>query len=50
MVDGREQVVKNVCTMTQKLADKRLAVLGTGKLDLKGMRAVALEKFGAKKA
>jgi hypothetical protein len=32
VVDGRDRVVKNVCTMTQKLADKKLAVLGTGKL------------------
>ncbi len=32
MVDGREQVVKNACIMTQKLTDMRLAVLGTGKL------------------
>ena len=32
MVDGGEQVVKNDWIMTQKLSDKKLAVLGTGKL------------------
>jgi pyrroline-5-carboxylate reductase len=32
VVDAREHVVKNVCTMAHNLADKRLAVLGTGKL------------------
>lgn len=32
VVDEHILVVKNVCTMTQKLADKKLAVLGTGKL------------------
>ena len=32
MVDEDILVVKNVCTMTQKLADKKLTVLGAGKL------------------
>jgi pyrroline-5-carboxylate reductase len=32
VVDARGHVVKNVCTMAQNLTDKRLAVLGTGKL------------------
>jgi pyrroline-5-carboxylate reductase len=32
LVDEHLLVVKNVCTMTQKLSDKKLAVLGTGKL------------------
>jgi len=32
VVDARGRVVNNVCTMSQKLTDKKLAVLGTGKL------------------
>src|SRR5215475_7141676 len=32
VVDEGVLVVKNVCTMTQKLTEKKLAVLGTGKL------------------
>ncbi len=32
MVDARARVVNNVCTMAQKLTDKKLAVLGMGKL------------------
>ncbi len=32
VVDADLPVVKNVCTMTQKLAEKKLAVLGAGKL------------------
>ncbi|MGC0773429.1 MAG: pyrroline-5-carboxylate reductase [Candidatus Acidiferrum sp.] len=32
VVDGDVCVVNNVCTMEQKLTDKKLAVLGTGKL------------------
>ncbi len=32
MVDGDACVVNNDCTMAQKLSDKKLAVLGTGKL------------------
>ena len=32
VVDGDVCVVNNVCTMAQKLTDKKLAVLGTGKL------------------
>src|SRR5215467_2454953 len=32
VIDASLLVVKNVCTMAQRLSDKKLAVLGTGKL------------------
>lgn len=32
MIDHNQDTVNNVCTMTQKLAEKKLAVLGAGKL------------------
>jgi len=49
MVDADLLVVKNVCTMTQKLAEKRLTVLGTGKLGGILLRAYLKQELFAPK-
>jgi len=49
LVDANPLVVKNVCTMTHKLAEKKLAVLGTGKLGGILLRAYLNQEFFAPK-
>lgn len=49
MVDASLLVVKNVCTMTHKLAEKKLAVLGTGKLGGILLRAYLKQELFAPK-
>jgi pyrroline-5-carboxylate reductase len=49
MIDHAGDNVNNDCTMTQKLADKRLAVLGTGKLGGILLRAYLKQELFAPK-
>lgn len=49
MVDERHLVVKNVFTMTQKLTEKKLAVLGAGKLGSILLRAYLKQELFARK-
>src|SRR6184192_2574147 len=49
VVDADLPVVKNVCTMTQKLAEKKLAVLGAGKLGGILLRAYLKQELFAPK-
>src|SRR5262245_47843559 len=49
VVDAKLLVVKNVCTMTQKLAEKKLAVLGAGKLGGILLRAYLKQELFAPK-
>jgi pyrroline-5-carboxylate reductase len=49
VVDADLLVVKNVCTMTQKLEEKKLAVLGTGKLGGILLRAYLKQELFAPK-